>query len=72
MLTYNSPSYIKLKNLLAVELHYILFCYPGGNKPKLKIINNEGLTVIYGDFDTVIQLAIDCLNKNDIPTDFIK
>lgn len=69
---YNSPEYIQIKHLLNVKLHYMLFCYPGGDKPRLKIINNEGFTVVYADFDTVIQLAIDVLNKNDIPTDFIK
>ena len=63
---YNSPEYRQLQHILHTELQYSLFCYPGGTKPRLKIINNQGLTVVYADFDTVIQLALDVLDRNNI------
>ena len=67
---YNSSEYRQLQHILHTELNYALFCYPGGIKPKLKIINPEGLTMMYADFDRVINSAIELLDRNNIKHHF--
>lgn len=63
---FNSEEYRELKFRLNTELKYIMFNYPGHcDKPQLKIINQDGLTVIYGDYETVISVAQNALNNQD-------
>lgn len=65
-ITFNSPEYEQLKSRLNTELHYIIFNYPGNRrKPRLKIIDRNGLTVIYADYETVIKLAQNALDNLD-------
>jgi len=64
---YNSSEYKQLQQLLRDNLNYTLFSYPGGDKPRLKIINSDGFTVLYADFNTVIGFVLDILDTNNIP-----
>jgi len=64
---YRSSEYRQLQSLLSDNLNYQMFAYPGSDKPRLKIINSDGLTVLYADFDTVIGFVLNILDTHNIP-----
>lgn len=59
---YKSENYEKLKKLLNDNLDYTLIAYPGGNKPRLKIIDKNGATVLSAKYDIVIEFALNELD----------
>ncbi|MFV2058441.1 MAG: hypothetical protein ACC707_18410 [Thiohalomonadales bacterium] len=64
-----STEYQKLRALLKSHFRYTLIAYPGSVKPRLKLTDHAGLTILYAAFDTVIERGIDELDKAGVEYD---
>jgi len=64
VVSYLDHNYILLRKLILNHYQYTLVAYPGGTKPRLKIMSKTGLTVLYADFDTVIAAIIVMLDAD--------